>query len=289
MLQKKILSDIVSRLGISINKASAVSGGDISAAFQLHTNVGDLFLKVNQNSSAYDMFKAEAHGLKEISRTKCIRVPEVVNVGEVDGFAYLLMESIESKHPDSEDLKKLGEQLAKLHLIHHETFGLSNNNYIGSLYQYNCESDNWLDFYSEQRLLTQYNLAREKGYLVDHETPGIEALKNGCRPFFDEIEPSLLHGDLWSGNYLIASNGEPVLIDPATYYGHSEIDIAMSLLFGGFGSKFYESYFQRIPKKEGFNERIDLYQLYYLLVHLNLFGTSYKSSVMRITNTYFQL
>lgn len=289
MLHPEIHSELESRLGLIIKGSRPVSGGDISSAFMVQTTSINLFLKVNQSTNAYYMFAAEAKGLDLIGQTKCIRVPEVVHFGQTHGSAFLVLEAIESKRANHKDLQNLGEQLAKMHGSNNVSFGQSNDNFIGSFPQSNKVYENWIDFYAEQRLLPQYVLAKNNGYLGDHENPNIQTLKNGCSPYFRDIQPSLLHGDLWSGNFMIASNGDPVLIDPAVYYGHSEVDIAMSLLFGGYGSSFYDSYFKIHPKTNGFKERIELYQLYYLLVHLNLFGTAYKPSVMNITKTYFRL
>jgi fructosamine-3-kinase len=181
----------------------------------------------------------------------------------------------------------LGKQLANLHLNKSKTFGFNTDNFIGTLTQSNTTHQNWVDFYIEERLAPQLKIAVQKQLLSTVEVPETNTMKLKTTAFFKDVEPSLLHGDLWSGNYLIATNGTPYLIDPASYYGHSEVDIAMSLLFGGFGSSFYEAYHAVIHEETHTKARIELYQLYYLLVHLNLFGSSYYHSVKRIINKYF--
>ena len=289
MIPRSILSAIEKDLGLKVGHESSLSGGDISAAYKLSTNKGDLFLKINSSSESLHMFQVEANGLQLIAETNAIKTPMVLSVGETHEGAYLALEAINSKRANAADLKLFGHQLSEMHNITKDVFGLEYDNYIGSLAQYNQAHETWLEFYTHERLKKQYDLAHNKNLLSNQEIPDLETLISGCRPFFQDIQPSLLHGDLWNGNYMIDQKGTPILIDPAVYFGHAEVDIAMSLLFDGFGSDFYDSYFENRPKTEGFSARMDLYKLYYLLVHLNLFGSSYKSSVMRITNDYFQL
>jgi fructosamine-3-kinase len=181
----------------------------------------------------------------------------------------------------------LGKQLANLHLNKSKTFGFNTDNFIGTLPQSNTTHHNWVDFYVEERLVPQLKIAIQRHLLTPAEVPDLSTMKLKTVDIFKYVQPSLLHGDLWSGNYLISKDGIPYLIDPAAYYGHSEVDIAMSLLFGGFDNSFYEAYHAVIPKETDTIARIELYQLYYLLVHLNLFGSSYYNSVKRITNKYF--
>ena len=156
------------------------------------------------------------------------------------------------------------------------------DNFIGSLPQQNSHYDAWTDFYIANRLLPQFVLAVDTGRLGASDFPSEDKLHTVLSELFEGIRPSLLHGDLWGGNYLISSDGIPYLIDPAVYDGHSEVDLAMSRLFGGFGSRFYAAYHEVIPSQKGSEERNAVYQLYYLLVHLNLFGASYYPSVMQI-------
>ena len=202
--------------------------------------------------------------------------------------AFLLMEYIEPKKPSKKDFELLGHQLAALHkLSESNTFGLGTENFIGSLQQSNTTHSDWASFYVQERLLPQLKLVGDGNCLQLSETPSEEQLFKTCQSLFPKVRPSLLHGDLWGGNYLISSEGIPHLIDPAIYYGHREVDIAMTHLFGGFDKTFYDSYQEHFMPIGGEKERNDIYQLYFLLAHLNLFGHSYKSRVVTILKRYF--
>lgn len=289
MLLKEFLGYISNCIHSEIESYQSVSGGDISDAYLLKTNQNKFFLKVNSKPWALDMFKAEAEGLRAISNTKTISTPKVIATDNYLNEAFLLMEYVDAKSSNSKNMELFGMQLAQLHQITSDTFGFDHNNFIGSLDQSNIKHKSWNDFYIEERLIPQLSLSLSKGLLSNSEIPETEFMKTCCSPYFKDVRPSLLHGDLWSGNYLISSDGNPYLIDPAAYFGHSEVDIAMSKLFGGFGAFFYKAYHKIIPKDEYTDNRIELYQLYYLLVHLNLFGSSYYRSVKTILNKYFQL
>lgn len=273
-------------LNETITNLSPVSGGDISQAYRIDTANSSYFLKLN-NLEALNMFQTEAYGLELIAKTNTIKTPKVLVFDNFENSAFLLMEFIESKTPSSEDFKTLGEQLAALHKCTSKHFGLDQNNFIGSLNQSNIYHSNWINFYIEERLLPQLQLAKEKGLLNSNKTPSVQQMETSLKRLFENVKPSLLHGDLWSGNYLISKDGEPYLIDPAVYYGHSEVDIAMSKLFGGFSNEFYNSYYDVLPTDSYTNKRIEIYQLYYLLVHLNLFGSSYCASVKNILKKHF--
>jgi fructosamine-3-kinase len=273
-------------LNTSIVSYRPLSGGDISAVFKVETKTGAYVLKCGAIEKT-SLFEAEAKGLDLIAKTQTIATPKVIAVGAHHETPYLLMEFIASKTAEKEDYSKLGNQLAQLHNCHAEQFGLSSDNFIGSLDQKNTPSTSWIDFYSIKRLGAQLELAVSKELLNSKEIPSQKEIKSVLKSLCSDVKPSLLHGDLWSGNYIIAKGGMPYLIDPATYFGHAEVDIAMTKLFGGFSSHFYEAYHDVIPISGHFNERIDLYQLYYLLVHLNLFGRSYYNSVQHILKRYF--
>ncbi|WP_299526829.1 fructosamine kinase family protein [Winogradskyella sp.] len=272
----------------SILSYSSLSGGDTASVFRIDTSKRlSYILKCSRLNVSQNMFEAEANGLKLIAKTNTIATPKVINSGIHNGSAYLLMEYIPSKSPSSKDYSKLGFQLSQLHNHTSENFGLNSDNYIGSLEQRNTRTENWINFYSEQRLGFQLKLALKKGVLNSSEIPSSQNIKLTFEGICNGIKPSLLHGDLWGGNFIIAEDGTPYLIDPATYYGHSEIDIAMSKLFGGFNLSFYEAYHSNRPITNFYNQRIELYQLYYLLVHLNIFGSTYYGSVKRILKSYF--
>ena len=282
------LIDYISSLfSEKILSATPLSRGDISSAYLLQTPAKNYFLKVNDKPFALDMFRAEQKGLQAIEMSETIAVPRVHLVDTYHGKSFLLMDFIESKRPDAPDYQRLGIQLAKLHQCTQSDFGFPTDNFIGSLPQRNHQHTDWAEFYWLQRILPQLQLALENRLIASHEIPSEEKAIAVLNDIYGNVKPSLLHGDLWSGNFLIATDGTPYLIDPAAYYGHSVVDLAMSLLFGGFGASFYDAYHENIPKSENHTQQIELYQLYYLLVHLNLFGSGYYSSVSSIVKKYF--
>ena len=284
---ERILNHIAEIIGEKINAFRPVSGGDISKAFLLETSQNRYFLKVNNHQEALAMFQAEKLGLETIYKTNTIAVPEVFYCGTFENQSLLLLEYIENKSPEKKDFQKLGTKLAALHNISQTSFGFASDNYIGRLFQSNKLHLKWEDFYCHERILPQLILAKSKGLLSKNEIPEITNLLKVLKDISNNVTPSLLHGDLWSGNYIISTDGTPYLIDPAIYFGHNEVDIAMSKLFGGFDKSFYEAYQDYYPVGENSSASIDLYQLYYLLVHLNMFGNSYYSSVKGILSRYF--
>ncbi|MBO3116058.1 fructosamine kinase family protein [Winogradskyella sp. DF17] len=282
-----LVSHIESIINTSIINSSHLSGGDTASVLKLDTVYKSYVLKYSPRTIAQDMFKAEVNGIRLIAKTNTIATPLVLDCGTQQGMAYILMEYVASKPASKNDYAKLGSQLAKLHNYTGEDYGLASDNFIGSLSQKNNFTDDWIEFYGTYRLEFQLKMAYNNRLLKASEIPSSLNIKSVLKIFCDDIKPSLLHGDLWSGNFLISEDNTPYLIDPAAYYGHSEVDIAMSKLFGGFNSSFYESYHEHYPVTKFFNERIDVYQLYYLLVHLNLFGSSYYGAVKRILRAYF--
>jgi len=265
----------------------SISGGDISVSYKVITSNNTYFLKTNSSKNALQMFKSEAFGLEYINKTKTIKSPTVHFCDSFQNTSFLLMDFIESKTPSNIDFEYLGLKLAELHKNSSNAFGLDYDNFIGSLPQSNKLHENWSDFYAKERLIPQLELAKQIGLLSNKECPSENIIINNVETLFTNLKPSLLHGDLWSGNYLISKDREPYLIDPAIFFGHHEVDIAMSKLFGGFGFSFYNAYHSIFPKNLNSNSRIELYQLYYLLVHLNLFGSSYYNSVTSILKKYF--
>ena len=233
------------------------------------------------------MFQGEQKGLQTIEATQTIAVPYVYLVDSFENKSFLLMDFVESKRPDSSDFQRLGTQLAELHQCSQSNFGFSDDNFIGSLPQSNTTHKNWVEFYWKERILPQLEMALDNQLLRKDEIPEEEKTIAVFNRFFGKVTPSLVHGDLWAGNYLISTDGTPYLIDPAAYYGHSLVDIAMSKLFGSFGQSFYDAYHEINPKSENYSQQIELYQLYYLLVHLNLFGSGYYSSVSSVLRKYF--
>ncbi len=275
-------------IGKPVNSARRLSGGDISQAWLLETTNERLFCKLNSGLKGFRMFQAEKDGLEAISGTATVRTPEVLFCWKQDDLAILILEYIEPKEPDDQEMIAFGQQLAALHSMEQPAFGWESNNFIGSLPQRNPRETDWSAFYSRQRILPQLKLAFEKGLLNASDMPGEAIIESVVQELCGTMRPSLIHGDLWGGNYLISSNGLAYLIDPAVYRGHSEVDLAMSQLFGGFSQSFYEGYGMISPILPGYEERRDLYQLYYLLVHLNIFGRSYYSAVKQLLTRYFR-
>ncbi|NNE27447.1 MAG: phosphotransferase [Saprospiraceae bacterium] len=282
-----IIGAILNKEGIKYSHLSAVQGGDISEAYQVQALDSAYFIKVNSTEVAEDMFDAEADGLSLIQKSGQIAVPKVIKCGLHNSRAYLILEFIQTGTKSNHAMAKFGRQLANMHLQTQYSFGLDTQNFIGKLPQSNAKHLNWISFYIGERLEPQFKLALDNGLLQAHDIPPSANIDSVLDSLMPEIKPSLLHGDLWGGNFLIDAQGDAYLIDPAVYYGHSEVDIAMSRLFGGFSPSFYNAYFEIHPKEIHFEARRDIYQLYYLLVHLNLFGSSYYGSVKRIMERYF--
>ncbi len=284
---KELINHISEKIGLSISSYHSVSGGDISSAYLLQTETRKFFLKVNSKPFALQMFQAEQKGLQAIEETKTIAVPHVHFVDSAGEKSFLMMDFVENKRPDSSDYQRLGTQVARLHQCTNSDFGFLSNNFIGSLPQSNTPHKNWSEFYWTERVFPQLKMALDNRLITKNDIPSETKAIETFNQIFGNVKPSLLHGDLWGGNYLIAANGTPYLIDPATYYGHSMVDIAMSKLFGGFGQSFYDAYHSILPKTENHDAQIELYQLYYLLVHLNLFGNGYYPGVASILRRYF--
>ena len=272
---------------LQINAFSFTSGGCINSAGMIDSNLGKKFIKWNDREKFPGMFEKEARGLKLLSAPGVIRVPEVLTTGDIGQFSYLLTEFISSTARALDYWGQLGQNLAALHNISNKSFGLDHDNYIGSLTQSNELEVDWITFYIKHRLENQLNLAVDHGKMGKAQMDKFQKLYEGLTDLLPGDEtPSLLHGDLWGGNIMTGPDGEPVIFDPAVYFGHREIDIAMTRLFGGFGSNFYEVYEEFSPLTPGFEDRIDIYQLYPLLVHVNLFGGGYISQVDSILNRY---
>lgn len=258
-----------------------VGGGDISAAWRIKAEENSVFLKTGPAESL-QMFQAEADGLRELQKADAVRVPRVLGCVSSGTECILALEWIDFELAEGATEKLLGQQLAKQHRYCAERFGWHRDNTIGSTPQRNLWNDDWLEFMVEDRLGFQLELAAENGFTGDLQIEGA-ALCNNLGQFFAGYWPeaSLLHGDLWGGNWA-AADGAPVIFDPAVYYGDRESDIAMTKLFGGFGVPFYDAYEEAWSLAAGSEQRILLYQLYHVLNHLNLFGGSYLNRALSI-------
>lgn len=257
------------------HRLTSVGGGCINAAYQLQTSEHSFFIKLNQ-PQLLSMFEAEARGLEEMRALNCVRVPQVICYGQADGHSYLVLEYIELDSLRGHANQLLGKQLAQLHQHTQPFFGWHIDNTIGSTPQYNNREKDWLTFWQQNRLNQQLKFTVQNGFGGRLQDKG-QRLSNGLHHFFEGYSPSpsLLHGDLWGGNAAADPQGNPVIFDPACYYGDRETDIAMTELFGGFGSDFFTAYQAEYPLDPGYQTRKTLYNLYHILNHVNLFGGGY--------------
>ena len=266
-------------LAVDIEDALPVGGGSINDAYRLETNEGPFFLKVNRADRFPSLFAAEADGLTRLRAAGSMRVPEVIAAGEDHDDTYLLMEFIRTGSADKAGWENLGASLAALHRHTQERFGLERDNYIGSLEQVNTPHSDWASFFIHCRLEPQVKRARDRKRLDGGSVFRFERLYGRLENLFPREAPALLHGDLWHGNFLFSADGTPVLVDPAVHYGHREMDLAMLHLFGGTEPALFDAYSDAWPLEQGWEERIELCNLYPLLVHVNLFGGGYAQQV----------
>lgn len=287
MLSSVIVDFLQKQIGNVSIKISTVAGGSINQTYKILSGANTFFCKVYHTTRGHEDFLIkEVHGLNFLKKFNCIRTPEVIWHGVHDDTQILLLEWIEQGARSRSFWKKFGEQLAALHQHQGEHFGLDENNYMGALPQENTPHSDWCDFFRECRLKPQISLA-EKNNLIDAKTQHhFEIIFGRLNDFFPSSKPSALHGDLWSGNFLCDEKGNPVLIDPAVYYGDRNVDLAMTTLFGGFDQDFYESYHYHLAIADNQKEQWDICNLYPLLIHLNLFGKGYLSSVGSILKKY---
>ncbi|MCG6889038.1 MAG: fructosamine kinase family protein [Gammaproteobacteria bacterium] len=262
-----------------------LAGGDINRAFRLDCGAERFFVKLNA-AGREAMFVAERAGLETIRRSRTIRVPAVYLTGSDGEYAYIVMEYVDLGGPL--DPGRLAQALAAMHGCMHERFGYYGDNTIGSSAQVNSWNGDWIEFWREHRLGAQLQLAQCNGLdrqLIDR---GWQLTEN-LAPFFAGYQPrpSLLHGDLWSGNYGADSSGNPVIYDPACYYGDHEVDLAMMELFGNPGVRFFDTYRDHFPMDRGYPERRDFYNLYHLLNHANLFGAGYVTRARQVIERMF--
>lgn len=272
------------RLGreIRISDFRSIGGGCINHAGKISTNAGDFFIKWNDAHRYPGMFEAEARGLGLLRETSAIRVPEVIALETTDQDAYIVLEYLESRNKIPDFFETFGRQLARMHQHSHHEFGLDHSNYIGSLPQSNEWASDWPQFYIDQRLIPQVQRAVDDHRITARHVKQFEGLYRRLPELFPTEVPALLHGDLWSGNFMADNHGEPCIYDPAVYYGHREIELAFTQLFGGYSPAFYEAYEHHFPLEQGFARRKDIYNLYPLMVHVNLFGGGYVASVESI-------
>jgi protein-ribulosamine 3-kinase len=288
ILEEKIKFRIEQKLGNKIKSFSSLSGGCISNAYRITTEGNkQYFLKYNPSISN-DMFKKEANGLRELAKPNIIRIPDVLDVDK----DYILLEFISSGSKKKNFFEDFGRSFAEMHKYTADEYGFYEDNYIGSNTQINIadekEKHSWVSFYLNKRILFQLKLAEKLGNATSELRNGISKLEEKIEEIIGDSEenPSVLHGDLWNGNFMVDENGKAVLIDPAVYYGHREADLGMTKLFGGFSSEFYNSYNETYPLKDGYDYRESIYKLYHVLNHLNLFGGGYYSQAISLIKFY---
>lgn len=278
--------------GLRVRDEQPVYGGDINRAYKLTLSDGSaVFLKSNTIGNL-SFFAAEAKGLHALANAKAIGVPRPVAYGtdEAQGISFLLMEYLEPAPKVADYWEEFGHELAALHRADCSgaaggRFGFAEDNYIGATPQRNTPTADWISFFRDCRLGPQLRMA-DHYFDPDTRRRGTRLLEGLERYLTEPENPSLLHGDLWSGNAICGPDGKAWIMDPAVYVGHHEADLAMTELFGGFPGVFYQSYAEVDPIDAGYRDRRDLYNLYHLLNHLNLFGRSYLGAVRRILERY---
>jgi protein-ribulosamine 3-kinase len=290
MMQDLVTSALSEVLGqtIIIKSERMLGGGCINHASKLETNAGNFFLKWNQNCPA-DIFIREAESLRELKKAAAdfLVIPEVFAARQVDETpGFLVLEYLDISHSSITDDEKLGRGLAKIHQFTYLEFGFYSNNYCGATMQNNSWKNNWPEFFRDNRLQFLLNLIEKERPLPATEMVLYEKLLCRIENLIPkESSPVLIHGDLWSGNFMISEKG-PALIDPASYYADREMEFAIMTMFGGFSSRFYDAYneFNLLPV--GWKQRNSLYQLYHVLNHYYLFGGSYRNQALQIAR-YF--
>ena len=274
---------IASRLGREVVSSRDLHGGDIHSAFRVELRGGDVLFVKSSAGAPRGMFTEEARGLEWLRAAEALRIPAVVAAADdAEGPRFLALEYLEPGRHEPDFDEKLGRGLAALHRAGAPSYGFDRDNYIGSLPQSNRIHPTWAAFYREERLLPLVRRAMDRRGLAAGARAKFDRLFDRLESLVGPPEPpSRLHGDLWGGNLHADDRGQPCLIDPAVYGGHREVDLAMMRLFGGFGSRVFAAYDEAWSLAEGHQQRVALYQLYPLLVHVNLFGGSYADSAMR--------
>ena len=280
----QLIEHIQSFLGKGIIDFAKISGGDISKAYKLTSEDQKWFVKLNSNKFE-EVFRIESDALQYLNSKSSLLIPKVVALDSHQDVSYLILEYIDPVLPSKEFWIKLGSGLAELHRNVSANYGWHSENFIGSIRQSNVRSDSWSEFYSTNRLKPLFDKGLKSGIFNKNDERLYLSFIRKLADMVPNERPALCHGDLWNGNFLSGLNG-PYLIDPSTSYMHREMDIAMSKLFGGFEYSFYESYNNSFPLEPGFEERMDIYQLYYILVHAILFGGNYILSTKQILKKY---
>ena len=271
---------------VKVQHQQIIGGGSIHQARLLETNQGAFFVKYSSEAMAAEMLDAEVDGLRQLAQNGSLPTPAILLHSHAEAQHFLVLEYIIPQQPNTRSWEHFGQGLARLHRQSNASFGGGKSNFIGRLPQSNNPQDTWPAFYWAERIAPQLRLPQAQQWLSTSDLNAFEAFRKRLPELLPEEKPALIHGDLWSGNFLMGSKDQVYLIDPAVGMANREMDLAMSRLFGGFAPRFYQSYEESWPLVPGFEQRLDIYQLYYLLVHLNLFGASYLGSVQNIIQKY---
>jgi fructosamine-3-kinase len=264
-----------------------VAGGSINQAFKFTSGDKSYFVKSNVRGKFPGLFQKEVHGLQMIERHQIMKTPGVIAVLEEEDQQVLVLEWIAEGVKDDQFWEGFGHQLAALHAVKGQAFGLEDDNYMGSVPQYNKLQINWIDFFREQRILVMARQCADQSLLDKKHVDDFEKICLRLDGIFNDISgPSLVHGDLWSGNFMCSPSGEPILIDPAVYYGIPAVDLGMTHLFGGFDKRFYEAYQNHTPFPGNYKEQWKVVNLYPQLIHLLLFGRSYLNGIEQTLNEF---
>lgn len=263
-----------------------VGGGSINETGRLTAHGQNFFCKINIASKFPQLFDKEAKALRYFSQHKMIRTPEVSHCFQTGAEQVLIMEWINSGAKTHQFWKSFGRQLAASHSISNRYFGWEEDNYMGSVEQPNAWTENWNSFFTTKRLMPLAHKCHQQNLLSSKHLQQLEGICEKLGEIFEPEAPALLHGDLWSGNFMCSEKEEPVFIDPAIYFGHRSVDLAMTTLFGGFDKAFYEAYHHYFPLPRNYQEQWEVCNLYPLLIHLLLFGSGYRRQIEEVLKKY---
>jgi len=278
----EVLQNIFKDCGLNVQRYEPVNGGDINSSYCLFTSKEKYFLKVNDKNKYSLMFERETNGLDKLREYCTLKIPQVIKQSSCNDRQYLLLEWLEKGSPKKDMWENFGNALAIMHKQPQQYFGSGEDNYIGSLDQNNDQHDEWHSFYTECRIKPLVKKLFDSGDFTAADIRDADLFCKSLKTILPNEPPSLLHGDLWAGNYMIISSGYAAIFDPAVYCGHREMDIGMTKLFGGFDQRFYGAYNGIYPLEKGWEKRLPITQLYPLLVHAVLFGGHYIDSVKNI-------
>ena len=287
------LKNIFDNCGLTITRYEPVHGGDINDCYRLYTHDANFFLKVNDAFRYPGMFEKEASGLKALAaglatfeKLATLVIPQVIKCGTAEQQQYLLLEWIETGRAKKNFWESFGAALATMHRQPQPYYGWKEDNYIGSLPQFNSKHTSWHLFYSGCRITPLVKLLFDAGAFTKQDALNAELFCQKTIELFPQEPPALIHGDLWNGNFMTTATGDVAIYDPAVYYGHREMDMGMTKLFGGFDQRFYDAYNEVYPLEKDWLQRLPLTQLYPLLVHAVLFGGHYVRSAINIIKQF---